>query len=374
MRTLDEFNVGLETLDDVVFESEGRPTDLLQAKHRLKRVAVLSDASPDIWKTFRIWLVARAAGQTDPATRLILVSTGVCVAGSAAYMLGDDDQRDEAGALALLITAAETSESQQNEEGCALFLALSDSDKRAFLRNVFVLDGVATVVDVEAELHTELRLAVPRPQIPNALNALEGWWFGQAVKQLSSPGGLRTVSSQAVELKLTDIREQCRADALLIDNEILQKKLDEAALNAYARYTFAKQVTLVTKNQRRLNRAITDYFRAFAQRSAWLRENLLLQENDDDFRRELYEAWDVRFARALDLLDAAASEQERIEAGEALLSWVETEADASLKAGFKASWMARGTLHELSNDREVGWHPDYFELTTPDVESDAQEK
>ncbi|RBH43299.1 hypothetical protein C3F00_039200, partial [Pseudomonas sp. MWU13-2860] len=72
LRSTHEFKVGLETLDDVGFESGGRATDLLQAKHRVKRMATRTDASPDIWKTFRIWLTASGAGQIDATTRLIL--------------------------------------------------------------------------------------------------------------------------------------------------------------------------------------------------------------------------------------------------------------------------------------------------------------
>jgi hypothetical protein len=45
------FSVYLETLDDVVFDSEGSPLELLQLKHHCDRAANLTDASPDLWKT-----------------------------------------------------------------------------------------------------------------------------------------------------------------------------------------------------------------------------------------------------------------------------------------------------------------------------------
>lgn len=125
----DDFNVGLETLDDVVFESEGRPTDVLQAKHSVKRVASLTDASPDIWKTFRVWLTALEAGQIDATTRRILVSTGTCRDDTAAYLLRAAEQRNEEKALTLLNAAARSSTSHENEEGYALFLAMSEQKK-----------------------------------------------------------------------------------------------------------------------------------------------------------------------------------------------------------------------------------------------------
>jgi len=373
LRSADEFKIGLETLDDVVFESEGRPTDLLQAKHRIKRVATLTDASPDIWKTFRIWLTALAAGQIDSTTRLILVSTGTSDEGTAAFLLAEGKQRNERDALVLLDSAARSSSSQENANGCELFLALTEREKLAFLENVVIMDGAPVATDVEQELHSELRFAVPKKRIPSALDALEGWWFAQMVRQLSSPGGLATLSSHSIELKLDDIREQCHADALLLDNELLQQKLDQAALAAYTRYTFAKQVTLVTKNQTRLNRAITDYFRAYTQRSKWLRSDLLLFADDERFRQDLFEAWEIRFARAQEAVEANSSDSSCLAAGAELLAWAESDADFSLKAGMNAPWMARGTLHELSDQLRIGWHPEYLKLLDPVVDADSGE-
>jgi len=59
-----DFLVSIETLDDVTFETTGgNATDLLQTKHHLKGTASLTDASPDLWKTLRIWF----EGQQFPA-------------------------------------------------------------------------------------------------------------------------------------------------------------------------------------------------------------------------------------------------------------------------------------------------------------------
>lgn len=374
LRATSDFRVGLETLDDVVFESEGRPTDLLQAKHRIKRVATLTDASPDIWKTFRIWLTALAAGQVDSATRLILVSTGVSDEGTAAFLLGEGERRNEEAALVLLDSAARSSSSKENAKGCELFLALNGQEKLAFLERVVIMDGAPVATDVEQELHSELRFLVPKKQIPSALDALEGWWFAQTVKQLSSPGGLATLTSSSIELKMDDIREHSHADALLIDNELLQQKLDQATLASYSRYTFAKQVTLVTKNKTRLNRAITDYFRAYTQRSKWLRTDLLLLADDERFRQDLYEAWEIRFARAQEALETDSSDSNCQAAGGELLAWAESDADFSLKPGMATPWMARGTLHELSDQLRIGWHPEYLRLLDPVAKPDSGEE
>ena len=56
-----DFLVSVETLDDVAFETAGGdPTDLLQTKHHRKGSASLTDASPYLWKTLRIWFEGHA--------------------------------------------------------------------------------------------------------------------------------------------------------------------------------------------------------------------------------------------------------------------------------------------------------------------------
>lgn len=55
LRRDEQFLASMETLDDVVFERDGEPPDLLQTKHHIKKPADLTDASPDLWKTIRVW-------------------------------------------------------------------------------------------------------------------------------------------------------------------------------------------------------------------------------------------------------------------------------------------------------------------------------
>jgi hypothetical protein len=71
LRRNSDFTVSLETLDDVVFEAAGEPLDLIQTKHHMNRSANLTDASPDLWKSLRIWcerLTERQVPRTAPST------------------------------------------------------------------------------------------------------------------------------------------------------------------------------------------------------------------------------------------------------------------------------------------------------------------
>ncbi len=72
-----DFLVGIETLDDVTFETTGgAPSDLLQTKHHKTGTGSLTNASPDLWKTLRIWFEGQASGAIPPTANLYLVTTG----------------------------------------------------------------------------------------------------------------------------------------------------------------------------------------------------------------------------------------------------------------------------------------------------------
>src|SRR5690554_4330168 len=81
------FTVYFETLDDVVFEEAGTPAELLQLKHHCEHAANLTDASPDLWKTLRVWMEGRANSTIPTDGQLFLVTTSAVGAGSAASKL-----------------------------------------------------------------------------------------------------------------------------------------------------------------------------------------------------------------------------------------------------------------------------------------------
>ena len=82
-----DFTVSIETLDDVSFEVGGQPDAVLQTKHSLNATANLTDLSPEVWKTLRIWLVGLASGEIPPEATRFLIATANAPAGSACAAL-----------------------------------------------------------------------------------------------------------------------------------------------------------------------------------------------------------------------------------------------------------------------------------------------
>src|SRR4051794_17434587 len=99
LRESTAFLVSIEAIDDVSFEVVGALPEVFQAKHHQKRSANLTDASPDLWKSLRVWIEGRRTGNIPAGSMLNLLTTSTAGAGSAASRLRRSD-RDVAAANA----------------------------------------------------------------------------------------------------------------------------------------------------------------------------------------------------------------------------------------------------------------------------------
>src|ERR1700687_4958973 len=72
-----ELSISIEKFDDVAFEANGEPTDLIQTKHHIGKTGDLTDSSADLWKTLGIWLKRVAEDVEAPfRMRFVLLTTG----------------------------------------------------------------------------------------------------------------------------------------------------------------------------------------------------------------------------------------------------------------------------------------------------------
>ncbi len=286
------FALYLETLDDVVFETTGAALDLLQLKHHCNRAANLTDASPDLWKSLRVWMDGRAHAKIPPDARLFLITTTDVGPGSAASKLMARD-RDETLAQTRLDRTATTSTNDTNRAAYELYRALSPTEKSALLSTVVIAPQAPDIRSVGDSIRAEARLAVRREHLDPFVDRLEGWWFGRALRQLIDAASPPILSTE-LESEWHDLQEQFKRDALPVDQDILGQEVDAAA---YENAVFVQQVRLAGIGPKRILTAIRDYYRAFAQRSRWMREELLLVGELDSYERLLREEWEIQFDR-----------------------------------------------------------------------------
>jgi hypothetical protein len=357
MKSEPDFLVGIETLDDVAFETVGGdPRELLQTKHHRSATASLADASTDLWKTLRIWFEGTASGEIPATASMCLVTTGEASAGSAASCLRGNN-RDEQAAVTRLNATAQSSTNVANKPAYAAYLAASPTQRAALLGRVTVLDVAPPVDDLNGELRREVFWAVVKEHHTAFLNRLEGWWFRRVIAQLSSTNGDR-IGSVEVEAQMSDLREGFKQESLPIDDDLLEFSLDEATRAGHEGSAFVHQLDLIKAVKRRVAAAIRDYYRAFEQRSRWLRDELVVGLDLRRYEKRLIEEWDLVFEGIRDELGDAATDQAKEEAARSVLAWAE-RASILIRPSVTEPFVCRGSLHMLADELRVGWHPEF---------------
>ena len=338
-----DFVVSLETIDDVTFETRGRPDELLQTKHHLTRPAALTDACPDLWKSLRVWFEGASANTIPQQTLLYLLTTSCAPAGSVASKLCQSG-RDVASALGVLETTAQTSRNQENSGAYSAFLTTPVPERRAILERVVILDQTPSICDLNDGLKTELFWATERKHQDAFLQYLEGWWFRRVITQLARINVSDRILGAELESQMSDLREQFKQDALPIADDLLNFTPDDAAIAAHADSIFVRQLELVKAGKRRVAAAVRDYYRAFEQRSRWLRHDLLMVGDLSSYERKLVEEWELVFDAMRDDLGDNAADDAKETAARKVLEWAERTC-IPIRPAVTEPFVSRGSLH-----------------------------
>lgn len=359
LKTEPVFDASIETLDDITFESNGTAQELLQTKHHKNRVANLTNASADLWKTLRIWIAAWDADHISSTTILYLVTTENVVSGTTAGYLKSNG-RDIDNALQLLVKTARTSTSTTNAPAYAAFLAKSSEEQRSLIERIFVVDSAPDIGDLDQLLKSEIFHACSREHQNAFMEYLEGWWFRRAIEQLEKVDTGARISSQDLEDKMADLRNRFRRDSLPIADDLLNYQLEDETAVSHGDFPFVQQIKLASSHATRVASAIQDYYRAFEQRSRWQRQDLLFIGDLRTYEMRLIEEWKLLFAAIEDRLGDEPTEEDKKAAAKEILFWVETgDVKARIKQDVTEAFITRGSLHILSNELRVGWHPDF---------------
>ena len=353
--------VTVEGLDDVAFDDRGEPVELIQAKHHMSRRATLTDKDSDLWKTLRVWAERMNSGavQVDQ-TVLTLLTTATAPADSAAARLRPEatGERDVDGARDLLLLAARTSRStdQAITRSFSAFTSLTDPEQRRLLNSVRVLDQAASIDDVRESILADLDIFV-RPDHKRAFaDRVEGWWFDRVILSLTG-NGERSIPYVALRSYITELRDRFTKDDLPADFpdvvELSEQELPES------QRIFIEQLRLVAASEGAIRRAISDYWRAYQQRSRWVADGLLFDDDLEVYETTLRDEWERYFDDVNYRLGSSEDAQELEREGWALFHLIDTGVSKPIRPKFREEYVQRGTYHHLANGQKVGWHRDF---------------
>ncbi len=356
----EESRISIESLDDLVFEKSGNSLELLQLKHHATQ-ATLTDSSPDLWKTLRVWCTHAINGNvTLPGTILSLITTSLALDGSVASYLRPGPSRNPHHAYQRLLEVAKKLSNVQLSPSVKAFIDLPEATRELLVHAIYVLDNSPDILHSRELINKSLRSAVRREHRENLIERLEGWWFDKVVANLH--GLVSSITGFEVYDKIREIAEQFNPDALPID--YYQAFPPEGVDPESDRRQFVEQLRGISVGNRRIEKAILDYYRAFEQRSLWVREELLVSDEIAEYEYRLIDELErIR----LDFEDEhninSLPEDNLQEIGRNLLRWVEQVADLRIRPNVSEPYVMRGSYHILADNPipRVWWHPKFME-------------
>ena len=360
LQLTEEKDIVLEHLDDVHYEQDGKPSDLLQFKYHVASLASLTDRSSDLWKSLRVWSFRVANGEIDlKRIQLKLITNAVAQEGSIAAQLraGVKDRR---ACLSALIDVARTGGSKENAASYEAFLSLSDDQRASLVDTIVVLDGAPGLLDLGAAMERELRLVALPQHLQLLREQLEGWWIEVASGALvSSPP--RPIPFAAIRHKINDLRDQL--GPLSLPDEFSNANLPEGFEANSAQAIYLRQLAIINAKSDVLQRALLDFFRASQQRSSWVRQELVGLDELPKYDQLLHDEWEVKRS-CLDDPRLHDEELQRVTWGRKLYNWVQTDFSDHLRIrpGWVHPYMLRGSYHMLADQLDIGWHPDYDKI------------
>ncbi|MFF3598057.1 ABC-three component system protein [Kitasatospora indigofera] len=349
--------ISLELHDDVAWEADGRPVDLLQVKHHIRGVRMLGDKDDDVWRTVQSWMDTHDPGDAD-GPWLTLMTTQQARPGSAMAALRIEG-RDPVVALDLLTAAAQESEAKGTKGARERFLELPVAERAVFVRRMRVVDGSPTIDDVDAAVRARLRAGLPQGHEDPFMRQLLAWWYEQTVEMLQKRR--TSVSVDRLMAAVSRIRDDYTAGRLptLVDREDFPAEAEEELADA----CFVHQLRWVGA-ARQLNKAMVDYYRAYRQTVEWLEDDLVGIDELARFEGNLSDEWEREFDWMLDDLGEDATDAERERAGRELLRKTLDQTRYQIRERYDEAFFARGKHHELADRGRIGWHPDFEERVT----------
>jgi C-terminal domain 7 of the ABC-three component (ABC-3C) systems/Cap4, dsDNA endonuclease domain len=344
----------LELHDDVAWEEDGTPTELLQVKHHVNATGRLGDKDDDLWRTIRVWMDAHAPGDPSGPT-LTLLTTATAAGGSAAAALRPAPLRDVAEGQRLLEWAARESTAQASQDVRQRFLGLSDAERTVFVNRINVLDTAPTIGEaLEEELRRTLYLVLPKDHEQTFIDQLWGWWHRLAVALLRDKRA--TVTALDVKAKIDELRNSFAGDNLptLVRREDIDFDVDQT----YASRPFVEQLRWIALTAKLLQKAMIDYYRAYTQSALWVEDNLVALDELQTFEEDLIDEWERQFEFMKMKLPEGADAPSQERAGQELFRFVTENSAVRLRA-YDEPFYTHGTLHGLADDGRVGWHPEF---------------
>ena len=360
----EETSIFVEKDDDLDFVDVGGRKTLGSLKHKAFGER-LTNLSTDFWKSVRIWLTRyEENGRLESTHRFYLFTTNEVSDTSflkAFLPTAPVRASDEAPLFSLATAALKETKSELIQKIATQLHSLNEAEQIDFWARVVIFDRSPRIDDIPRLIKDRHMRSIKREFRDPIFERLEGWWQDTVLALLTGKRSL-PIYGYEVSDKLTAFADEYKSDNLPIT---FRGKVPEGEIDTEndARL-FVRQLREIGISSVRIRNAILDYYRAYEQRSAWARENLLVSGELEEYEDRLEDEWSRYRDVVFETLDQDSAESVMREAGRRLYQWADLESGnistLRIRERVTEPYVVRGSFHILANMTplpRIYWHP-----------------
>jgi hypothetical protein len=358
----EDVQLSIEKNDDLETKSPSDLNTLFQIKHHMGRKP-LTDTHKDLWKTILIWSTYIAEQRISiENTILTLVTNSPTTQNSIPWFLRPANRKCDA-ALERMRKVASTSNDKSLRNAFRKFESLTADDQRKLVEAIYVLDLAPNISSIEEDIKSTF-IAIDEQYHDTLLQSVEGWWLKRVIDHLVNES-TTCITSHEVRRAIVDKAEQLPPRSLPHYHENDEPEEDTSEEVPL----YVRQLLRIAMVPRAVRMAKRDYIRAYRERSSWVHNNLLFDEDDFNYNRRLKEAWEHCLAelesdfQLKHKVSISEADEDTCKAfGQTLYSEV-CKKSVRMKTFVTEDYVTRGSYHMLANEMPpiIGWHPN-FEL------------
>ncbi|MFL9905744.1 ABC-three component system protein [Paraburkholderia sp. RL17-337-BIB-A] len=345
----------------------------------------IADRAVSLWKTLANWIDARREGSLPAASVYVLyvaqpydgtiadelhrctrTEDAIELVGRLRKHFASDLQTKEVKksdkvAAKKAVSAASGDESEREDESPA---AVVKQLRRVFANDDEVIASIVTYFTIEkgtaspvGEVRSAISATVRDEHVDEVTESLLGWTKTQVMAQIEA--------RKVVGISFDDFREH----RLVVYERVMGqlKSFPEHTLTPQRSEieehlegsNFVRQLNVLELGEERIEAYIKDYMRASSARTSWSALGYLNPKSLGPFVEELKDHWD-QSSLEVKTLD---TDKTQIQQGVKLLLLC-MKKETRIQKVDVPSYFSRGSFHEIANELEIGWHPDWKALVS----------
>jgi hypothetical protein len=345
--------VSLEHFDDIAVHYHDGSVLLEQTKSALKQNP-LSDWSDELWKAIAHWLDGIASGQLVSHKSSFQLYVTPPHQGRWAQALSD--AATEAEVEALFASVQTEHNKLKKPKGCEAnlqrFLSASPEMRNALVLRFNLLSSEVDPIDA---LRNLIKVSVGPELVDDLCHAAIGMAKEQA-DRLIRDGKASVVDADAFKRNFIAFVRKNNIPGLLTSLTPIPPNVEVEAMLSM-RPTFIRQLEIIDTSEQDHLRAVSDFLRASADKSAWAEQGLV-------FEGSLAE-WDDFLVGRHSLISGEVSDL-HADKDAAFRGRMAYRQCAQVNAPFEGravpSHFVPGSFNALADIMRLGWHPDYQSL------------